>query len=109
MTEGLFAGLAGLDIAYYQQEFPQENAKSKTYHYQTFIGGPAANAAITYAILGGRATLITCLGKTTIAKAIKSEFSKVYNVNVIDIALDSELLPSLSSILVNTNHATRTI
>lgn len=109
MTVGLFAGLAGLDITYYQNRFPQENLKSKTLDYQTFIGGPAANAAITYAILGGRSTLITCLGDTVIAKAIKSEFSQTYKVTVIDLAAGSELLPSLSSIFVNTKKATRTI
>lgn len=109
MVQGIFTGITGLDIAFYQNEFPKENFKSKTNDYQTFVGGPAANAAITYAILGGHATLITCLGDTTIAKAIKSELFDIYNVTVIDMAAHSNLLPSLSSILVNTEKATRTI
>ncbi|WP_018392629.1 PfkB family carbohydrate kinase [Bacillus sp. 37MA] len=109
MVQGVFTGITGLDIAFYQNEFPKENFKSKTNDYQTFIGGPAANAAITYAILGGNATLITCLGDTTIAKAIKSELFDVYNVTVIDMAAGSNLLPSLSSVLVNIEKATRTI
>nr|WP_245204062.1 PfkB family carbohydrate kinase [Ammoniphilus resinae] len=108
-VKGIFAGLTNLDITYYQSDFPQENFKSKTNHFQTFIGGPAANAAITYAILGGDATIVTCLGDTTIAKAMKSEFLEMYQVNIVDLAEGSELLPSISSVFVNTEKATRTI
>ncbi len=109
MIKGLFCGLTGLDITYYQNEFPSENFKSKTNDYQTFIGGPAANAAITYSILGGDATLITCLGNSTIAKAIKTELTDDYHIKVIDLAEDENRLPSLSSVLVNMQKATRTI
>lgn len=109
MVKGLFAGLTGLDITYYQNEFPDENFKSKTNEYQTFVGGPAANAAITYAILGGNATLVTCLGNSTIAKAIKLELTQDYQVNVIDVAEEMNGLPSISSVLVNMEKATRTI
>jgi sugar/nucleoside kinase (ribokinase family) len=109
MVKGVFAGLTCLDITYYQNEFPDENLKSKTNDYQTFIGGPAANAAITYTILGGNATLVTCLGNSSIAKAIKLELSQDYKVHVIDIADEMNILPSISSVLVNTKKATRTI
>ena len=109
MVKGVFAGLTGLDITYYQNEFPNENLKSKTNEYQTFVGGPAANAAITYAILGGNATLVTCLGHSTIAKAIKTELSEDYQVTVIDVAEDTNVLPCISSVLVNTEKASRTI
>lgn len=109
MVKGVFAGLTGLDITYYQTEIPEENFKSRTNDYDTFIGGPAANAAITYAILGGDATLLTCLGDSVIAKSIKTEFKEEYGVKVIDLAKSSKNLPSISSILVHTGHATRTI
>lgn len=109
MVKGLFVGLTGLDITYYQDEFPDENLKCKTNDYQTFIGGPAANAAITYAILGGNAILVTCLGNSTIAQAIKSELSQDYQVTVIDLAEEANILPSISSVLVNTEKSTRTI
>src|SRR5690625_7948306 len=101
MAKGLFAGLAGLDITYYQSSFPMENDKSKTNDFQTFIGGPAANAAITYAILGGDATLVTCLGDTPIAQAMKAEFTEMYGVTVVDLAEGLKLLRSRSSALVN--------
>jgi sugar/nucleoside kinase (ribokinase family) len=109
MVKGIFAGLTGLDITYYQNEFPNENLKSKTNNYQTFIGGPAANAAITYAILAGSATLVTCLGNSSIAKAIKSELTQDYQITVVDMAAEIEILPSISSVLVNMDKATRTI
>lgn len=109
MVKGIFAGLTGLDITYYQNEFPDENLKSKTNDYRTFIGGPAANAAITYAILGGNATLVTCLGNSPIARAIKSELLQDYHVTVIDLAEEAKDLPSISSVLVNSKKSTRTI
>lgn len=109
MVTGIFAGLTGLDITYYQNEFPNENLKGKTNDYQTFIGGPAANAAITYSILGGNATLVSCLGNSTIAQAIKSELLQDYQVTVIDLAQEAKKLPSISSVLVNTEKSTRTI
>jgi sugar/nucleoside kinase (ribokinase family) len=109
MIKGLFCGLTGLDITYYQNEYSLENQKSKTNDYRTFVGGPAANAAITYSILGGNTTLITCLGNSIIAKAIKTELLEEYNIDVIDMAADSQQLPSLSSVLVNMKKASRTI
>lgn len=51
-VKGLFVGLCTKDILYYTDDIPAHNHKSKTEDFATYIGGPAANAAITYAALG---------------------------------------------------------
>jgi len=105
---GLFAGLTGLDIVYYQGWLPNENKKSKTNNYHIYTGGPAANAAITYAMLGGRARLITCIGQSEIGEVIRKELL-LYGVELIDCAENQTIMPNISSISVNTDNGSRTI
>lgn len=105
---GIFTGLAGLDIVYYQNNTPRENKKSKTNDYKVLVGGPAANAAITYAMLGGKPLLITCIGNSEYGRSIKKELYD-YGVEVIDMAETSNCIPNISSISVNLSNASRTI
>ena len=81
--KGLFVGLCTLDYVYYADEFPKENKKIKVNEYARYIGGPAANAAITYAALGGDATLATCLGSSLESKMILEEL-RSYGVKVLN-------------------------
>jgi len=106
---GAFVGLTGLDMVYYQDCIPSENKKSKTNNYSMLIGGPAANAAITYALLGGRSIIISYIGDSDIGKMIKKELWEDYGVEVIDCASGLTILPSISSIAINLTTATRTI
>ena len=82
-VKGLFVGLCTKDILYYTDELPTHNHKSKTEDFATYIGGPAANAAITYAALGGDATLATCLGDSTESRAMIEELKR-YGVKVLN-------------------------
>lgn len=109
MKKGVFVGLAGMDFVYYQDSMPLENKKSKTNNYDMQIGGPAANAAITYALLGGNAVLITCIGDSEMGKIIKKELTEVYGVEVIDCSKGIDILPCISSISVNNVNGNRTI
>lgn len=97
--KGLFIGLTGVDYVYYLDSFPEENNKCKTNDYAKYIGGPAANAAITYAALGGEATLITALGCTAEGKAIEEELNAL-GVKVINAARDNKL-PGISTICIS--------
>lgn len=106
---GLFIGLSGLDVVYRDVKcLPQENMKTKSSDFYLDIGGPAAKAALTYASMGGNATLITHLGQSSIAINMK-EILKQKGVNVIDIAEVGESCPNISCIMVSTEKATRTI
>lgn len=109
MKNGVFIGLAGIDLIYYQDNIPKENQKSKTNDYDMQIGGPAANAAITYSVLGGKAVLITCIGDSEMGKNIKKELTDVYRIKVIDFASGNSMLPCISAISVNNATASRTI
>ncbi|MBE5921281.1 MAG: hypothetical protein E7269_00775 [Lachnospiraceae bacterium] len=108
MSYGIFLGLTCVDMVYYQDDFPQENHKSRTTDFVCRIGGPAANAAVTYAKLGGKAKLYTCIGKSTMGAWLKAELAKC-NVEVIDFAQDCEQNPCISTIIVNEETGTRTI
>lgn len=102
-------GIACLDMAFYQEAMPEENSKSRTEDYAVFIGGPPANAAITYALLGGRAVLISQIGDSAMGRLIKSELEDKYGIEVIDTARGLEILPSISCIGINTRSGDRTI
>ena len=97
--QGYFVGLTTLDYVFYVDAQPQENAKVKTNHFKRFVGGPAANAAITYALLGGHATLVTCLGNTAESDFIK-ETLQGYGVKVLNCSED-EALPNIAAIAVD--------
>lgn len=101
-----FIGLTGIDYVYYLDAMPEENCKCKTNEYTTYVGGPAANAAIAYAALGGNATLITAYGNSPESDRITAELTSL-GVKVINVALDNKL-PGISTICI-TNNGKRTI
>lgn len=97
--KALFVGLTGVDYVYYLDSFPKENSKCKTNDYSKYVGGPAANAAITYSLLGGDATLITALGDSVDSRCIEEELTG-YGVKVINVAKD-KMLPGISTICIS--------
>ena len=99
IPRGCFVGLATLDYVFYVDSQPQENAKVKTNNYKRFVGGPAANAAITYALLGGNASLVTCFGNTVESDFIKETLNR-YGVTVLNCTED-ETLPNIAAIAVD--------
>lgn len=107
MKKGIFIGITGLDLIYYMDEVPENNRKGKTDDYRSVIGGPAANAAITYTMLGGKARLITHIGCSPIGMMLKKMLSD-YDIEVIDLCHTDDL-PSISGIGVNKKNGDRTI
>lgn len=96
---GLFVGLATLDVIHRVDAPPAPNEKITATAQFVAAGGPAANAAVTFAALGGRPTLITALGTGTIARAIADDL-QLAGVQVVDIAEDRENISSVSSVAV---------
>lgn len=106
--QGLFIGLCGLDVVFYEKnKFPIEDTKMKCEVVKSAIGGPAANAAITFSLLGGGSTILTYIGNSNVGKLIKSMLADM-NIDVIDMCNDEDV-KCISSIYVNTVNATRTI
>ena len=99
--KALFVGMCTKDILFYTDTLPMHNHKAKTADFATYIGGPAANAAITYAALGGDATLATCMGNSTESLAMKKELEG-YGVKVLNYS-DYNTAPNISSIVVSSD------
>ena len=99
--KGLFVGLCTKDILYYTDELPAHNHKSKTEDFAVYIGGPAANAAITYGALGGDATLATCLGDGTESRAMTEELNR-YGVKVLNYS-EYDTVPNTACIVVSSD------
>ncbi len=100
-VKGLFVGLCTKDILYYTDDLPTHNHKSKTEDFATYIGGPAANAAITYAAFGGDATLATCLGDSTESRAMIEKL-KQYGVKVLNYS-EYDTVPNTACIVVSSD------
>lgn len=108
MKKGIFIGRTTLDIVYYHQGMPGENEKSKTWDYRSAVGGNACNGAVTYALLGGRAVLITAIGSSNIGRSMKLELEQ-YQIELIDLLEGKNVLPFISAILINMENESRTI
>jgi sugar/nucleoside kinase (ribokinase family) len=104
---GLFAGLSTLDVVFRVQGFPQQNTKNIVSESGLYAGGPAANAAVAFAALGGRARLETAIGGHALAAVIREDLEQ-RGVEVLDRLADFEGLPPLASILVSDPGGDRT-
>ena len=96
---GLFAGLATLDVIHRIDAPPGRDQKITARAQFVAAGGPAANAAVTFAALGGRAVLLTALGQGTIAQTIAAEL-RSQGVEVLDIAPDLRDAAPVSAVSV---------
>ena len=72
-TEVLIAGMAVADFVFRVPAIPTEAEKYRADSMEIVVGGPAANAAIAIARLGGRAVLSTRLGEDGVADAIRGD------------------------------------
>lgn len=105
---GLFVGLCNLDIIYYSDtKMPEDNSKKKVSDYRMAVGGPAANAAITYALLGGEAYLFSAIGDAPMGALVKQMLFE-QGVQVVDVAEEGAEC-NVSCIHVNTLSGNRTI
>jgi len=106
--KGLFVGLATVDLAYVVDKIPPRNAKISVPSQQVSTGGPAANAAATFAFLGGRSVLVTAAGRHPLGTFIRQDLERS-SVSVHDIARYRKEAPPVSSILVLKKSGERTV
>ena len=71
--EVLIAGMAVADFVFRVPAIPTEAEKYRADSMEIVVGGPAANAAIAVARLGGRAILSTRLGEDRVADAVRRD------------------------------------
>ena len=72
MAEVLCVGMAVADFVFRVRAIPSRAEKYRAQSLETVVGGPAANAAIAVARLGGRAVLVTRLGEDAIADTVRA-------------------------------------
>jgi len=104
----LFLGRATLDVIYSLDQFPAEDTKTFARSLHVAPGGPATNAAVTHALLGGTAVLMTAIGGGPWSADVREELSPL-GIALIDLAAGSTYETPLTTILVNETAATRTI
>jgi sugar/nucleoside kinase (ribokinase family) len=92
-------GLSTIDLAYVVDDIPGRNSKISSSGQALAAGGPATNAAVTFAFLGGASSLVTAIGKHPLAAVIRNDIAR-FDVRLHDLASESEVAPAISSILV---------
>ena len=107
-TSGLFLGLTTLDLQYRLPHYPAPNSKHKVAETEISLGGPAANAAATFAFLGGKSSFCTVLGEHALTSFFAEQF-RAYQVEAIDLSPASPHLPTLASVLTSADNGDRTI
>jgi len=100
VTRELFVGLSTIDIVYSVDEFPAVNTKVAARSQSVFAGGPATNAAIACAHLGGNAELVTVVGRNALASIIREDL-KEHSVQLIDLNPEFADVPVISSVSVD--------
>jgi sugar/nucleoside kinase (ribokinase family) len=108
MKKGLFIGLATLDIIYFTEKIPAQNEKIVALDDTIAAGGPASNAAVTFAYLGNQASLLTIIGNHPISNLIKSDLTN-HKVQIYDLEPQKLSSPAVSSILVTKNTGNRAV
>jgi sugar/nucleoside kinase (ribokinase family) len=96
---GVFVGLATLDVIHRIAKAPAANQKITSAAQFVAAGGPAANAAVTFAALGGDAILVTALGDDPVAELIRADLA-AYGVSVVDAAAGTTRAVPVSAVSV---------
>lgn len=96
---GVFVGLATLDVIHRIAKAPAANQKITSSDQFVAAGGPAANAAVTFAALGGDATLVTALGDDPVADLIRADLV-AHGVRVVDAAAGTTRAVPVSAVSV---------
>lgn len=104
----LFVGLATVDAEYFLDDLPGPNQKITAQSQHIAAGGPATNAAVTFAFLGGHATLVTAAGRHPLADVIRHD-SEQFGIELSDIASEHDEAPPLSSIFILRKSGERTV
>ncbi|MGV9798197.1 PfkB family carbohydrate kinase [Mycobacterium sp. NPDC003449] len=105
---GVFVGLATLDVIHRVAKAPAANQKITSTAQFVAAGGPAANAAVTFAALGGGAILVTALGEDPVAGLIRADLA-AHGVGVVDAAAGSTRTVPVSAVSVAESTGDRSV
>jgi sugar/nucleoside kinase (ribokinase family) len=108
VSVGVFVGLCTLDVVQQVDHLPGTNEKVTARGQVIAAGGPATNAAVTFAALGGRAVLITALGTGPAADIGRGDLHD-HGVEIVDVAPNDHDRLSISSVVVIADTGERTV
>lgn len=100
MADVIFVGLSTIDVIYSVERFPKANEKVAARSQDVFVGGPATNACIACAHLGGKVALVTTVGKHPVAAMVREESAR-YGIQLVDLNARFEGVPPISSVTVD--------
>jgi sugar/nucleoside kinase (ribokinase family) len=100
--------LATLDVIHRIAKVPGLNQKVTAAAQFVAAGGPAANAAVTFAGLGGDAILVTALGDDPVAELIRADLA-AYGVRVVDAAEGTTRAVPVSAVSVMESTGDRSV
>ncbi|ABW30198.1 PfkB family carbohydrate kinase [Acaryochloris marina] len=107
---GLFIGLSTLDIIYLASGPPQANQKLVALDSLISAGGPATNAAATFAHLGNSAHLLSAMGQHPITQLMRSDLASVSpSILHTDLTPTQTQSPPVSSIVVTQTTGERAV
>ncbi|WP_026360577.1 PfkB family carbohydrate kinase [Amycolatopsis nigrescens] len=107
----LLAGLCTVDLVQRVAEFPgagEAARKVQSRAVDVAAGGPATNAAVTVAALGGQATLLTVLGAHPLAGLARADLESC-GVRVLDALPEHLAPPAVSAVVVRERDGERTV
>lgn len=107
-VRGLFVGLATLDCVYLVDAPPGSNEKITARAQTLAAGGPAANAAIAFAAMGGSAVLLTPLGAHPLAALVAADLTGA-GVHVRSVDAAAVDVPAVSSIYLTAATGDRSV
>lgn len=105
---GLFIGLTTLDCIHYIADEFGQNVKIAAEETILCTGGPAANAAMTFSLLGGKAHLVSDFGNSELSSVIHNELLH-YQISHETPTLDGNCDPIIASVLVHTQTGNRAV
>src|SRR4051794_20772459 len=96
----LFAGLCVVDLVHRVAHPPGPDEKVTALSQELVAGGPATNAAVTFAVLGGAARLLTAVGPRRLGDVVRAEMRRP-GLTLVDLAVDDAAFePSVSAVAV---------
>lgn len=104
----LLAGLCTIDVVQRVAELPAPGEKVQSTSVEVAAGGPATNAAVAVAALGGDPLLVTALGAHPLAALARADLDAC-GVRLLDAAPGHRQPPALSAVVVRERDGERTV
>jgi sugar/nucleoside kinase (ribokinase family) len=104
----LFLGRSTLDALYRIDNLPEEDTKVFARAFHAAPGGPALNAALTHALLGGETMLVSAVGRGPWAEMVRAQLSR-HGIALFDLADGTDYETPLVTVLLSNASGSRTV